>query len=126
MRSLGDAWVLLARHDDARRAYALGAASLDAEAMAPEDRLGLVLGLARGDDALVAEALELTREALSDANAWWDLPRVARAVVEVRDAGFFTAPRREAAREVASRLRQRVGGAALADALLSRLDAHGS
>jgi hypothetical protein len=49
----------------------------------PEDVLGVVVSLldAAGDDqALARRGIALANDALGDANAWWDVPRLARYV----------------------------------------------
>src|SRR5262249_46354562 len=88
----------------------------------PEDEMGVLIGLREAgnlDPALVTRALALVPAALADDNAWWDVPRLVRAL----DAVGVPAERSREARhlvdagwqridcgETAARLRRRLEG----------------
>jgi hypothetical protein len=106
-RYAGEASWIFGRTDDARAAFgqALEIAQAFAESPVPAaDRMSVLVGLhlADGDrsGAALRQALSLVPAALEDAEAWWDLPRLAEAA----DRLFSRRPPRRALREPLARL----------------------
>jgi tetratricopeptide (TPR) repeat protein len=81
MRTFGEIALRLGDPDGARTAFEAALAVPDAP---PEDRFGALLGRVEAGEApaaLLDEALALAPAALADPNAWWELPRLLRALV---------------------------------------------
>src|SRR5215472_12145709 len=84
LRSVSEAHLMLERREEAlaylRRAMsAIAEAAAENSTVAPEDHLGVLVGLLEcgaADDRAMLQALELLPAALGDPNAWWDLPRL--------------------------------------------------
>ena len=84
LRSVSEAHLMLERREEAlaylRRAMsAIAEAAAENSTVAPEDHLGVLVGLldcGAADDRAMLQALELLPAALGDPNAWWDLPRL--------------------------------------------------
>jgi tetratricopeptide (TPR) repeat protein len=91
LRSVGEAHLLLHDHAAARLELANALQLADESgAAAPEDLLGVLAALhAAGgtdgaDGAILERAAALLPDALADANAWWDLPRLVPALAQAR------------------------------------------
>jgi tetratricopeptide (TPR) repeat protein len=86
LRSIGEALLALGKRSDAAAPLERALALADAHDATAEDLLGvLVAWLEAGSpDAQVAgRALALVPRALSDPNAWWELPRLLRALASL-------------------------------------------
>lgn len=98
-RSAGEAYLLLNRRADARKAltlamtHAQAADAADGGSPIPaEDLLGVLVGLQEcGDEDpnLTTQALLLIPSALDDVNAWWELPRLFPRVIHLAERGLF-------------------------------------
>jgi tetratricopeptide (TPR) repeat protein len=114
LRSEGEALAHLGLEHEAIVALDRG---LALTALAPEDRFGLLitrLEIAM-TPSLLADAIAISSEAVADANAWWDVPRLLRLVER---AGVTPTPALDAALDVAS---QRIDGRDVAERLRGAL-----
>ena len=104
-RSAGEMYRILGRFDESRAAFeqALAAAvACGCDEIAPSEIFCLLVG-SPVDTARTLEALSLVPQALEDANAWWELPRLIPRVTKLAERGELS--RHPRARDLAVAVR---------------------